>query len=270
MDHLNRSLAEWPPYIWKRIDSVAAEAAKRILTTRRYLDVKGPFGVGLTAVELGNDTMCCDEDESDQAATAAVSRAIAVPTLRKTCRLSVRRLVAHLDMGGPLNLADIESAAEAVARREEALAYYGQPEFGLEGLLTAQGSHHARWGDWTQLDTVLADVLTGISKLDASGFSGPYALAVPAEQYNNLFRRYENTDLLQIEHLKSLCTQGVYKASIDQPVIVEERAAVLILGEDMRVGYVGTDGIDYRLFVGESLVLRVDEPEAICVLKRDA
>lgn len=264
MQHLNREQAPFPADIWDRIDAAAVEAAKVLLTGRRFLEVEGPFGPGLTALETGTDDYSRDSGEHE--ADAIISQAIAVPMLRKSCHLSTRRVAAHLDKGMPLSLAEVEDAAEAVARREEAFIYSGQSDFGLDGLLTARGHKEVQGGDWSSLDIALDNVLSAITTLDNSGFHGPYALALPAARYNNLFRHYEHTDLLQVEHLKTLCTRGVYKASVDRPVVVDNHAGVVILGQDLRVGYAGCDGIHYRLFVCESLALRLDEPQAVCVL----
>ena len=263
MDHLNRAQAPLPEFIWERIDAAAVAAASALLTGRRFLEVEGPFGPGLTAIELGADDYCRTPAEGE--AGAIVSRAIAVPMLRKSCRLSARRLAGHLEKDMPLNLTEVEDAAEAVARREEEFIYSGHADSGLEGLLNGSG-HREVQGAWSSLDAALDTVLAAITRLDDNGFHGPYALALPAAQYNNLFRHYEHTDLLQIEHLKSLCTRGVYKAALERPVVVDNHAGTVVLGQDLRVGYAGCDGIHYQLFACESMVLRLDEPGAVCVV----
>lgn len=51
--------------------------------------------------------------------------------------------------------------------------------------------------------------------LDGKGYRGPYGLALAPSLYNNLFRRYAGSDILQIEHLKRLCTRGIVKAAIE-------------------------------------------------------
>lgn len=264
MDHLNRAQAPFSPEVWEHIDAAAVEAAKAVLTGRRYLELEGPFGLGLTALEVGTDSFCRDPGEHE--AAAIVSRALSVPMLRKSCRISARRLAAYLDKEMPLSLTEIEDAAEAVARREEEIVYFGQPDFGLTGLLNSDGHIEVPRGDWANLDTALNDVLAAITALDDTGFHGPYALILPPAQYNNLFRHYEHTDLLQIEHLKSLCTHGVYKTTIERPAVVDNHAGTMVLGQDLRVGYSGSDGIHYHLFVCESIVMRLDEPGAVCVL----
>jgi uncharacterized linocin/CFP29 family protein len=264
MDHLNRAQAPFPEFIWERIDAAAVAAASALLTGRRFLEVEGPFGPGLTAIETGADDYC--RTPADGEAGAIISRAISVPMLRKTCRLSARRLAGHLEKDMPLNLTAVEDAAEAVARREEEFIYFGQSDFGLEGLFNGSGHRKVKGADWSSLDAALDAVLAAITRLDENGFHGPYALALPPARYNNLFRHYEHTDLLQIEHLKSLCTRGVYKAALDRPVVVDNHAGSVVLGQDLRVGYAGCDGIHYQLFVCESMVLRLDEPGAVCLV----
>jgi uncharacterized linocin/CFP29 family protein len=264
MSYLNRKQAALPAEIWQEIDEAVVDAARDRLTGRRFLDVLGPYGAGLTSIEIGADDYC--RQPAPDEAGAVVSRAIAVPMLRKSFGLSVRRVQGHLQMGLPLELSPAQDAAEAVARREEEFIYYGSPDFGLEGLLTAKGRHQVSMGDWTAVEQALNDVLTAVNRLDASGFHGPYALALSAKLYNNLFRRYEGTDMLQLEHLKRLCQLGVYKADIEGAVLVDSHAGRIAIGQDMMTGYSGNDGIHYQMFVSESLVLMVDEAEAICVL----
>ncbi len=266
--YLNRDLAPFPIELWEEIDQAAAKHARDLLTGRRFLDVEGPYGVGLTAIELGRDDYC-RQPKPDEAG-AVVSRAVAVPMLRKSFGLSVRRIQGHLQMGQPLDVTPVQDAAEAVARREEEFIYYGLPELGLEGLLTARGRHEIAAGDWGKVEQALNDVLQAVNKLDSSGFHGPYALALSPALYNNLFRRYEGTDMLQLEHLRRLCELGVYKAAIDAAVLVDSHVGRLIVGQDLMSGYSGNDGIHYQLFVSESLVMMLDEPEAICVLKPPA
>ncbi len=264
MDGLNRFQAPFGTDLWRAIDAAAVEAARATLTGRRFLEVEGPFGPGLTAIERGNDTYC--RQPSGDEAGAIVGRAIPVPMLRKTFQISLRRLAGHVDNGQPLDLTPVEDAAEAVARREEEFVYVGNAEFGLPGLTTAEGRNHVDGGDWTTLDRTLQDVLTAVSTLDTGGFRGPYALVLAPRLYNGLFRRYENTDMLQVEHLARLCTLGIHKADIDAAVVVDPRVGKLIVGQDLRAGFAGQDGVHANLYLIESVVLRVDDPGAVCTL----
>jgi len=268
MDSLNRGHAPFPPAIWTMIDEAVAAAARDRLTGRRFLDLEGPFGVGLTAIEVGNDDYC--RQPGPEEAGAVMGRAIPLPMLRRGFRLSIRRVAAHVENGQPLDLNPAQSAAEAVADREEELIYRGQPDFGLPGLLTIDGRHQLAGTDWRAPDHALQDVLAAATRLDDSGFRGPYALALAPVLYNNLFRLYPGSDVLALEHLRRLCTAGIYKAAIDGGVLVDTRVGVLILGQDMRSGYSSQDGVHYHLYVSESIALRIDEPAAICALSAQA
>lgn len=264
MEYLNRQAAPFDGDIWKLIDEAAVSAARDVLTGRRFLEVEGPYGVGLTSVEVGNDDYC--RQPGPEEAGAVLGRAVSVPMLRKGFQLSIRRIAAYREMGQPLNLTPVQTAAEAVAAREEEFIYTGQKNFGLPGLLTAEGRNQHPGGDWTNIDQALEDVLAAVNALDAKGFRGPYALALSPPLYNGLFRRYPGTDMLQLQHLRRLCERGVYKAPIENGVLVDPRVGRLLIGQDLMAGYIGQDGVHYQLYVSESLVLMVEEPGAICTI----
>lgn len=264
MNYLNRENASFSREIWDRIDEAAVGAAREVLTGRRFLEVDGPYGVGLTSVEVGEEGYC--RQPAPDEAGAVLSRASAIPMLRKSFGLSVRRIEGYQSMGQPLDLRSVEDAAEAVARREEEFVYYGQPDFGLEGLLTAKGRNEVKCADWSKIEQALDDVLSAVTHLDDKGFHGPYALAISPAWYNLLFRRYEGTDMLQLEHLKRLCELGVFKAEIEGAVLVDARVGRIIVGQDLMTGYSTNDGIHHQMFASESLVLQVEEPGAICTL----
>jgi uncharacterized linocin/CFP29 family protein len=268
MSYLNRKEAPLPDAVWKAIEEAAIKAARDRLTGRRFLDLEGPFGVGLTAIELGEDEYCRTPKEGE--AGAIMGRAVAVPVLRRSFRLSIRRVAAHVENGQPLDLKPAEDAAEAIADREEEFIYFGQADRQLPGLLTQTGRQQVEGGDWSAVDRALADVLAAVTLLDEKGYRGPYALALGPPLYNGLFRLYPGTDVLQLEHLRRLCTHGIYKAPIEGGVLVDPNVGTLILGQDLRAGYASHDGVYYQLFLSESIVLRIDEPAAICAISAHA
>jgi len=264
MDYLNRGLAPFPKSVWDAIDDAAASAARARLTGRRFLDLEGPFGTGLTTIEVGNDDYCRQPGPDE--AGAIMGHAIPVPMLRKSFRVSVRRVAAYVENGQPLDLAAVQDAAEAVADREEEFIYKGQPDFGLSGLLNAEGRQHIDGSDWATPQRALQDVLAAVTRLDSSGFRGPYALVLEPALYNNLFLLFPGSDVLPLEHLRRLCTGGIYKTAIEGGVLVDQSAGVLILGQDLRSGFIGLDGVHYQLYLSESIVLRIDDPEGICTI----
>jgi Encapsulating protein for peroxidase len=83
-----------------------------------------------------------------------------------------------------------------------------------------------------------------------------------------LFRRYPGTDLMQIEHLKRLCTRGIVKADIDGGVLVSREVGSLVVGQDMQISYLGPDAAHENFTVSESAVLKVEAPR--CDLHTEA
>jgi uncharacterized linocin/CFP29 family protein len=268
MDYLNRAQSQLPDAIWRAIEAAAVEAARERLTGRRFLDLLGPFGVGLTAIEAGNDDYC--RQPAPDEAGAVMGRAISVPMLRRAFSLSVRRVAAHIEHGQPLDLTPVQDAAEAVANREEEFVYRGQADFNLPGLLTHAQRQQVEGGDWAAVERALGDVLAAVTQLDQAGYRGPYALALAPGLYNGLFRLYPGSDVMQLEHLRRLCTRGIHKAPIEGGVLVDPRVGALVLGQDLRAGYIRQDGVHYELYLSESIVLRIDEPRAVCTISATA
>src|SRR5258705_1207597 len=133
MEYINSGQFHLPDAIWREIDKAVAEAARDRLTGRRFLELQGTFGAGLTSIEAGNDDYCC-QPSADEAG-AVMGRAISVPMLRRAFRLSVRRISGYLENGQPLDLTPAQDAAEAVGNREEGSIYRGPTEFRPSGLL---------------------------------------------------------------------------------------------------------------------------------------
>lgn len=265
MSYLNRDAAGLSEALWERIDEAVLGAARDLITARRFLDLDGPYGIGLTSLETGAESEV--QEASEGMAASIGSPTIPVPMLQQPFDLSVRRIQGHLRLGLPLDLRPAQDAAEAVARREEQIIYHGVPSLGLAGLTTAPGRAQVSCGDWSQVEQALSDVLDGVNRLDAKGFSGPYALALSPARYNALFRRYECSNMLQLDHLRRLCEGGLFKAPVEGAVLIDPRVGEIKVGQDLRVGFSLNDGIHFRLFVSESLVFLLDEPEAICTLE---
>ena len=117
------------PDLMNKMEEAAVSAARDILTGRRIIDVDGPYGLGLTALEVGNDDLC--RQPGPEEASAVLSHALSLPMIYRRFSLSRRRIAAFKEMGQPLNLKVVEDAAQAVAMREEEFIYHGQPDFHL-------------------------------------------------------------------------------------------------------------------------------------------
>ena len=78
-------------------------------------------------------------------------------------------------------------------------------------------------GDWSKVDQMQEDGIAAVNILDSKGYRRPYGLTLPPTPYNDLFRRCAGTNLLQIEHLKRLCTRDIVKATTEGGVIDRSR-----------------------------------------------
>jgi uncharacterized linocin/CFP29 family protein len=251
------------PDLLGKVEQAATAAARDIITGRRIIDVEGPYGLGLTTLEVGNDDVCREPAPGE--ASAVVSHALSIPMIYRRFSLSKRRIAASQETSQPLNLKVAEDAGQAVAAREEGFVYQGSPDFRLFGLLNVEGRNVLK-GKWGNVDEVLDVVLSAVNILDGKGYRGPYGLALAPALYNNLFRRYAGTELLQIEHLKRLCTRGIVKADIQGGVLVAKDVGSIVLGQDMHVNYLAPDAAHEHFTVSESMVLKIEAPDAICTI----
>src|SRR5215467_10031101 len=90
------------PELLEKIERAAVSAAREILTGRKILDVEGPYGLGLTSLEVGNDDICREPGPTE--ASAVLSQALSVPMIYRRFSLSKRRIAASQESGQPLNL----------------------------------------------------------------------------------------------------------------------------------------------------------------------
>jgi uncharacterized linocin/CFP29 family protein len=248
----------------QRLQEAAIGAARDIISGRRIIDVQGAYGTGLTTVEVGNDELCREPGPNE--AGAVVSRALPVPMIFRRFAISRRRIAAWQEMGQPLNLKAAEDAGQAIAVREDEFIYQGHADFHLDGLLTVPGRQTLEAGNWGNVEEVLEDVIAAANMLDDKGYRGPYGLALAPELYNNLFRRYPGSDLLQIEHLKRLCTRGIVKAAISGCVLVAREVGSIVVGQDLQVTHLNSDAAHEQFSASESLVLKIEAPDAICTI----
>ncbi|MCX7667876.1 MAG: bacteriocin family protein, partial [Atribacterota bacterium] len=86
-----------------------------------------------------------------------------------------------------------------------------------------------------------------------------------------LLRRYPAGHHTELAHIQEIVQDRVVKAPILRKggvlITVSETYASLVLGQDMQIGFLGTDQDGFFLSVSESLGLLVQEPRSICVLE---
>ncbi len=280
-DYLMREDAPLTAGEWQQIDDVVVSVARQILVGRRFIGLTEPLGIGTQVVALdtvGGSEAClhdesgctCGMEECD-AVRITGRRFVPVPLIHKDFMLAWRDLETARQFGG-LDLGPAAAAATFVARAEDELIFKGHPEHGYPGLLNVEGRQTVAIGDWKTSGTALNDVATAAQALAEAGFYPPYALVVSLASYGLLQRVYKNSGELEIELVEEIAEGGIFQS----PALAPKQALLVAKGthlidlavaQDMITAYVGPEGMDHRFRVLESLVLRVKQPGAICVIE---
>jgi uncharacterized linocin/CFP29 family protein len=258
--YLAREDAPFDPEIWQALDAAMKQAAESQLIGRRLLDVEGPFGLGLKSVPL-------EDAETEPGLT--ISKVLPVMLIQKPFALGTRDLANYEREGIALDTCPVSETARECARLEDDLIFNGMHN--MPGLLTVEGANSMNLLSWDEVGAAAKGLIEAITRLDDAGFHGPYSLALAPERYNLLFRLYPQGKQSELEHIKTMVTDGVFKTPILKSggVLLASKAqcASIVLGQDMSTGYVGPAGAMQEFTISESLTVRIRQPQAICVLK---
>ncbi|NLD74320.1 MAG: bacteriocin family protein [Chloroflexi bacterium] len=245
--------------VWEALDHAMVHVARSQLAGRRLLSIRGPYGLGLKAVPLG---------DREGEAGLIYSPVVPLHYIHRTFSVGARDLASHEREGTPLDTSAVAKVAMEVARAEDELLFHGAPN--TPGLLNLNGAQHVQLSNWDQLGTAANDIIRAVTTLDEAGFHGPYTLALSPGLYNLLLRRYPQGNTLEIDHIRSMATDGVHKAPVLESggVLVASGAqfASIVLGQDMTIGFIGPADHEIEFSLSESLALYVPVPQAICVL----
>jgi len=258
--YLARKDAPFGAEVWKVLDEAMVEAAKGQLVGRRLLDIEGPFGLGLKTVPLQ------DKEDQDGLITA---RTLPLSLIREPFTLGARDMASYEHAGIALDTRPVTTAAIAAARQEDRLIFEGAS--GVPGLLTVEGTHQQSLSAWEEVGEAANDLIQAITALDDAGFHGPYALALAPARYNLLLRLYTRGNKSEMEHVRTMATQGVFKAPVLKGggvlLSTGRQYASIALGQDMSIAFIGPAGNEIEFMILESLALYVRRPQAICILK---
>jgi uncharacterized linocin/CFP29 family protein len=245
---------------WAAIDATVINAAKSILAGRRILAVEGPYGLGLKGIPMMDDHL-----EGGLISSSVVP----VQYIQNSFLLAKRDIAAHERDGLPLDTCAVADAAIETARMEDNLIFHGAQN--IAGLFTCEGTASSPVSSWDKVGNAAEDIIRAITRLDEGGFHGPYALALAPARYNLLLRRYPQSHGTELEHIRTMVTEGVVKAPIlDKGGILlapGPQFATIALGQDLAAGFIGPVEESLEFSISESLALVIRDPGSICVLK---
>jgi uncharacterized linocin/CFP29 family protein len=257
-----------PESLLATLEARVIEKARSVMTARRFLDFEGPLGGGIESLQVGpvHDALLDEEG-----AMISARRAIPVPTLYSTFEVPLRELEGSISPGVPLDTTTGEDAAERVALAEERILYRGAPDLHIEGMLTHPGAQRVTLSEWSKAGGAIGDVIEAADRLDAAHVHGPFALVLAPALYNQLFRKYEGSDVLALDHIRRLADGGIYKSSVLESagVLVSPEIGPIVCAQDLEVRFTQVLPSTLSFVISSALVLRIDDPKAACVLARD-
>jgi uncharacterized linocin/CFP29 family protein len=266
MDLLKRELAPILPEAWQAIDAEAARVLKLNLAGRKVVDLNGPFGWKFAAVNTGRLDVL--DDRGDPDLNLGVRRVQPLVELRVPIKLSIMELDQVARGGNNPDLAPVVKAAEKVARTEDAAIFDGLSSAGINGILGATPLAPERIPP--DVRSLPRSVLAAKETLRQAGVSGPYALVLGAEIYDQVYSVSEDGHALP-KRISLIVDEPIVRApSLQGGAVISVRGGdyQLTLGQDLSVGYAYHDKHKVELYLTESFTFRVLEPSAAVRLVR--
>lgn len=264
---------------WERLNQVVIEAARRQLVGRRSIEIYGPLGAGVQSVQLdtflGQDVGNIDllGDIDSHPVHSESRKTLQIPIIFKDFELYWRDIETSREFKIPLDFSVAAGASAFCALKEDDMIFNGEKSLHYPGLLTAEGRLKYPLGDWQIDGQAFQDVVKATELLLDNGHYGPYAMVCNPKLFSMIHRIYQNSAVLEIEHIRNIVTAGVFQCS----VIREDIAVILSTGrqnfdlamaQDFKVAYLGAEKMNYPHRVFECLVLRIKRPQAICTLEK--
>lgn len=259
-----------------QLDQTVIEAARRQLVGRRFIELYGPLGRGIQSVF--NDIFVENHEakmdfqgsfDTDIESSKRVNYTI--PMLYKDFVLYWRDLEQAKVLNIPIDFSAAANAARDVAILEDQMIFHGSKEFDIPGLMNVKGRLTHLMGNWYESGSAFQDIVDARNKLLEMNHNGPYALVLSPELYSLLHRVHKDTNVLEIEHVRELVTDGVF-----QSPVLKGKTGVLVntgrnnldlaVSEDFETAYLGEEGMNHPFRVYETVVLRIKRPAAICTL----
>ncbi|MDG5814910.1 family 1 encapsulin nanocompartment shell protein [Chitinispirillales bacterium ANBcel5] len=267
-EFLNRDDAPFEESVWDLIDSTVKSVATQQLSARKLLHIEGPYGLGVKSISMHDQHIEGNGESGPQLISA---QSIPLVLISSSFSLDGRDLDLYTKSKIVFDMKDLVSSVLTCAKMEDKLLYYGSEPMKTHGLTNSPGTKKTKLREWSGVGDATESVIEAINELDKAGFHGPYSLALEPTLYNSLFRRYPQEEVLEFEHLKSLVGGSIIKASAlnSGGVLVAsgEQFATIALGQDLMAGFEGPEGMEYVFFVSESIALRVNVPESVCVMQ---
>ncbi len=263
MNNLHRELAPISDSAWAQIEAEASRTLKRYLAGRRVVDMKGPGGTGLAAVDTGHLR------EIAAPANGVIARqreAKPLVELRVAFELD-RQAIDDVERGADdSDWKPAKDAARQLAFAEDGAIFEGYAAAGIEGIRKGTSNPiMALPADVRQYPEAIAQ---GLSRLRLVGVNGPYSVLLGADEYTALAETSDHGYPV-LEHVKRLVDeQIIWAPAIAGAFVLTTRGGdfELHIGQDVSIGYLSHTDTSVRLYLQETFTFLLLTGEAAVAL----
>lgn len=263
MDLLRREFSPLIDAAWAEIDEEARNILATNLSARRVVDLRGPEGWALSAVNLGR----LELGESREGVSWGLRKVQPLVEVRVPFAVSLSELDNLARGAEDVELDPVTQAAHAAVRFEEQALYNGFSGGGITGLREAAG--HQRIAIAGSEPAALLDAVTkALVVFHDAGVAGPHELVLGPVLYKQVLSDNSPYPLRQ-QLGKLLGRAPIYSSVLEgSALLVSTRGGdfELTLGQDLAIGYERQEGDEVHLFMVESFTFRVMGPEAVVEL----
>jgi uncharacterized linocin/CFP29 family protein len=262
---------------FEQLDRTVIDTARKQLVGRRFIHLYGPLGRGIQSIHNDiyseNIQASMDFRGSMDTQTESTKRVnYTIPMLYKDFVLYWRDIEQAKALDIPIDFSPAANAARQVALLEDQMVFHGSTEFDIPGLMNVKERITHITGNWYESGNAFNDVVEARNKLLQMGHNGPFAMVLSPELYSLLHRVHKDTNVLEIEHVRELITDGVFQSPVlkgKTGVIVNtgQHNLDLAVSEDFDTAYLGEEGMNHPFRVYETVALRIKRPSAICTLE---
>jgi uncharacterized linocin/CFP29 family protein len=266
VDLLKREQAPILAQAWKLIDDEAMRVLRLTLAGRKLVDFCGPYGWEYAAVNAGRLKLLQDQPVPDL--SVGIRTVQPLLEMRIPIRLDIMELDAIARGAVDPDLSAVVQAAEKVARAEDNAIFNGYGPASINGIIPS--SPHSEVSvpsarEWP------AGIVTAKEVLRTAGISGPYALALGPNAYDELSTASDDGYPI-MKRIERQLVDGpiVWAPALDCAVLLSMRGRdfELTVGQDLSIGYAYHEKHVVELYLTESFTFRVLDPAAAIVLRR--
>lgn len=267
-DLLRRAKSPVTDAAWQEIDDTASRLLKTLLLARRIVDVSGPHGWDLGAVNLGRLDVA--EEPAPGDVPWGTRRVLPLVEARLPFILDQMELDAVSRGAKDADLKPLEEAARKAALFEERTIYRGLQAAHISGILERpELTTVSLPEDPLQVPRAVAE---GVHALRSAGIPGPYFLLLGKQSFLDL-KAHGEGDYPPQRVIGELVDGGIYQSPAVQGGLLLSGADgqfELTIGLDWSIGYAVHDRDNVELYLTESFTFRVLEPAAAVELTKAA